>query len=807
MPIVPDAARIDASLSRYRQFDPKVPVYFATPADRPHIHRFYDTSPISPSGRYLAVTELPYEDRLPVPGDSARVVVVDLHSGREIYGSATTAWDMQVGAHAQWGAGDDCLFFNRLDNWQPFGAKVDPTTGSEQRLSQSVYMVSHSGEKALTPDLRKIALVQVGYGVNVPDIEHLRNIGAPAEDGLFETDTRTGASRLLVSLAEIADRLRSLGIAPNLDTGGLYGFHVKWNRDDSRIMFIVRWLAASESRRRTKNYLITMNADGSGIEVPVDARRWLGGHHPNWCPDGENILMNLRFPPPSRLAPVAIRAGRIARKLHLPTRNRLHFATFRFDGANFTRVAPPLAGSGHPSLHPDRRHLLTDAYPYEAVAFGDGTVPLRLVDLARYEERALVRIRTKPNCSGPDGELRIDPHPAWDRSHCWIAFNACPNGVRQVLLADLSACLSVAPHPAQTQSRPVACFSPSTQFENAGDALINRELIALAAEHARVEVDIGRCPPAFMRALNLQAVAGIKVHRRALDLFARMLAQRLRGQQVYYFLSPGGYHGGEHASATTALKTAAIALLHRAGIKVCLVGVSHENLDARAIALLRRRVPYLHKHLVRDVRTRAYCKALGIRVDGLIPDLAFGAAHKATPVSSRDRSLALSFRCDRPPDAATLIEKAVFALDAAIDRTTSFRFVAQVARDVEPLRCLSEKLQARGARTVAFVNIWEDVESCLAAYTGCFAVVSNRLHALLAGALQGAIPIAAVNPDADAKIAGVMETIGLGEQVFDIGDMEGLLRALREQRSSPPDLCMQHALLRETFASIFGEAR
>jgi len=804
MQIAPDAARIGATLPRYRQFDPEVPVYFATPVDRPHIHRFYDTSPLSPSGRYLAATELPYEDRLPAPGDSARVVVIDLHSGEEIYGSATAAWDMQVGAHAQWGAGDDCLFFNRLENWQPFGVKIDLLTGSEQRLSQSIYMVSHNGEKALTPDLRKIALVQAGYGVTVPDIEHLRNTGAPTDDGVFEIDTRTGASRLLVSLAEIADRLRSLGIAPNLEKGGLYGFHVKWNRDDSRIMFIVRWLAASEIRRCTKNYLVTMNADGSGIEVPIDARRWLGGHHPNWCPDGENILMNLRFPPPSRLAPVAFRAEQVARRLHLPTPNRLHFATFRFDGGSASKVAAPLSGSGHPSLHRDGRYLLTDAYPYENVAFGDGTVPLRLIDLERNEERALVRIRTKPNFSGPDGELRVDPHPAWDRSHRWVAFNAWPDGVRQVLLADLSACLSAMPLPPQARSQPVACFSPRTQFENVGDALINRELIALVAEHAQVEVDIGRCPPAFARALNLPSIAGAKVHRTALSLFTHMLAQRLQGRQVYYFLSPGGYHGGEHASATTVLKTTAIAALHRAGIKVCLVGVSHENLDDGAVALLRRRVPYLHKHLVRDARTRAYCEALGIRVDGLIPDLAFGAASHIRPEPGRGRTLALSFRFDRFPDAASLIEKAVLVLDAGLPSDMAFRFVAQVARDVEPLRGLSEKLRAKGTRTIEFADVWDNVDRCLAAYAGCYAVVSNRLHALLAGALQGAVPLAAIKSDADAKIVGLMED--LAQHVMDIGDTDGLVRTVYAPRSSPLDLCKQHAQLRETFASIFGEA-
>jgi hypothetical protein len=82
-------------------------------------------------------------------------------------------------------------------------------------------------------------------------------------------------------------------------------------------------------------------------------------------------------------------------------------------------------------------------------------------------------------------------------------------------------------------------------------------------------------------------------------------------------------------------------------------------------------------------------------------------------------------------------------------------------------------------------------------------VVSNRLHALLAGALQGAVPLAAIKPDADAKIAGLMED--LEQSVIDIGDTDGLMRAVRAPR--PLDLCKQHAQLRETFASIFGQAR
>jgi hypothetical protein len=72
------------------------------------------------------------------------------------------------------------------------------------------------------------------------------------------------------------------------------------------------------------------------------------------------------------------------------------------------------------------------------VAFGDGTVPIRLVDLVDGTDTTLVRIRTEPMMARATGALRVDPHPAWDRSYTRIAFNACPDGRRQVFVADLS---------------------------------------------------------------------------------------------------------------------------------------------------------------------------------------------------------------------------------------------------------------------------------------------------------------------------------------------------------------------------------
>lgn len=100
-----------------------------------------------------------------------------------------------------------------------------------------------------------------------------------------------------------------------------------------------------------------------------------------------------------------------------------------------------LVGSGHPTVHPDGRHLLTDSYTWEKVAFGDGSVPLRWIDLKTGEERTAVRINARLPAEDRDAVLRVDLHPAWDRTWRYVAFNACPEGVRRVFVADMAPLL------------------------------------------------------------------------------------------------------------------------------------------------------------------------------------------------------------------------------------------------------------------------------------------------------------------------------------------------------------------------------
>lgn len=414
---------ISGRFKAYDRFGPKVPVWCITPRPLERcIHRFFDSSPVSPSGRYVALTRLPDESRPPFAGEPADVVVVDLATAEWSAVASTRGYDTQLGAQVQWGRNDRELYFNDMDvkRWRPFAVRMDPLAGTKVALEGSVYMVSPDGARLASPCLLRTALTQGGYGVVAPAAALPVNGPADDSDGLYITDAESGRCALLASFARICESVADLKSDVTGSAGALYGFHVKWNAQGTRLMFVVR-LRRGEGQGHgegplTKNYVVTMNADGSDIRLALPAAIWArGGHHPNWCPDGEHIIQNLKL-----------------------DGSRLQFVRYRYDGSGLGAVAPTIDGGGHPTLHPDGRHLLTDAYLGEKATFGDGTTPLRWIDIETGTETALVRIRTKPLDAGPMNVLRVDPHPAWDRPCRRVVFNACPDGRRRVFVADLS---------------------------------------------------------------------------------------------------------------------------------------------------------------------------------------------------------------------------------------------------------------------------------------------------------------------------------------------------------------------------------
>lgn len=421
---------LDRHFPRYREFEPAVPAWCVTPERRGCIHRFFDTSPISPSGRYLAVFQFPFEDRQPGPGEHGNVCLIDLETGTDSIVAETCGWEPQMGANLNWGGSDNELFFNDVDTatWKPFAWKVDPLGGARQRMEGTVYHASPDGRWLISANLATMRRTQPGYGVVVPDGFARWNRGPSSDDGFTLTDTRTGKARLLVSIRDLLEKAAPRVQLDNPGEVEIYGFHSKFNPQGDRLMLSLRWFPVQKEPLwnmfqrdfyAVRYAWVTLRLDGNEMHCAIGPEQWeKGGHHATWFPDGRRISMNL----------------------NIDREDSVRFVQVNADGSGLRKMLDQVWGSGHPTVHPDGRHLLTDTYTWERHAFGDGTVPLRWVDLRTGSDRPLLRIPTAQPC--PDGVMRVDPHPAWDRTWRYVAFNGFIDGTRRVLVADLQGVMS-----------------------------------------------------------------------------------------------------------------------------------------------------------------------------------------------------------------------------------------------------------------------------------------------------------------------------------------------------------------------------
>ncbi|MEM1099709.1 MAG: hypothetical protein AAGH92_13085 [Planctomycetota bacterium] len=426
---------------QYTDFDPLVPIRCVTPDIPGCIHRFFDTTPISPSGRYLAVFQVPTEDRLPRPGETAAIHVVDLQAGTTWQVATTQGWEPQLGPHLNWGGDDHTLFFNDVDveTWEPHSVRIDPLADEPglhaERFDGTVYHASPDGRWLASADLRAMARTQRGYGVVVPDAVVPRRIGFGVDDGLWLTCTATGRRKLVVTIADLmraAASKRLEGRDP--DAFEAYGFHSKFSPCGRRLLFTVRWIEHDpdgpafdwiQNRKPELRFTVftmtlgDVEADGfpeiTDLVAAIGDEQWeKHGHHVNWLPDGSGLTTNLRI-----------------------DRAEMRFVRCGVDGTDLREVVPGAIGSGHPSVHPTANHFLTDVYAHEDLAFGDGTTPLRWIDVESGEERCVARYPSRTPAQDHDPALRLDPHPAWDRTWTHVAFNAFLDGTRRVMVADM----------------------------------------------------------------------------------------------------------------------------------------------------------------------------------------------------------------------------------------------------------------------------------------------------------------------------------------------------------------------------------
>ncbi len=233
------------------------PIRQITRGPKFHWFAYYDKLQFSPDNRFVLCNQSAFENRSPQPDDVIKVGMIDLQDGdRWIELGESRAWCWQQGCMLQWlpGSASEVLWNDREGDRYVCHI-LDTRTGAKRTLPHPVYAVSPDGSWGIAPSFSRLQDMRPGYGyAGIPD--PFRDQLAPAETGIFRVDLKTGAQKLLLSLADIA-RFPFQSDSP---AQAKHWFnHLLVNPDGTSFVFLHRWRTGDGPHL---THMIRADADG-----------------------------------------------------------------------------------------------------------------------------------------------------------------------------------------------------------------------------------------------------------------------------------------------------------------------------------------------------------------------------------------------------------------------------------------------------------------------------------------------------------------------------------------------------------------
>lgn len=244
-----------------------LPVQRLTSGDKQHWFGYYDKFQIDPSGRFALAMEVDTFRRSPTITDTVKIGLIDLeheNSWKQI--GTSTAWGWQQGCMLQWmpGSEEEVIWNDREGNH--FISRIYNTrTGKMRTLPKAIYTVSPDGTFAVGTEFNRIQYMRPGYGyAGIPD--PYENEKAPAAIGVYKMDIKTGASELIVSIADIAAIPTKDGPIP--DKYSHYFNHLLISPDNKRFIFLHRYKDLKPAPGASGGFItrmFTANVDGTDL--------------------------------------------------------------------------------------------------------------------------------------------------------------------------------------------------------------------------------------------------------------------------------------------------------------------------------------------------------------------------------------------------------------------------------------------------------------------------------------------------------------------------------------------------------------
>ncbi len=298
------------------------------------------------------------------------------------------------------------------------------------------------------------------------------------------------------------------------------------------------------------------------------------------------------------------------------------------------------------------------------------------------------------------------------------------------------------------------------QDDNIGDAILRRRALRSLRTLGPVDLFVGGASSSFLSAMGIETTDRLEVSR--VRWLLRLYAAGLRGDALLAF-NPGEVRPDRKA-AMAHLSLIPYQLIGRlTGARSARLGVAIRGSGRLAMLPIRFSIRLTSLNTWRDTETarrlpagRASC------------DWAFDEGPGPDGATGPRGVLAISYRGDRPPLSDRVVE--TLRLLSARTHLEPAVFV-QARRDNEAARSLASRL---GCTLLP----WQDGDShaeqeaqVRELLSRSRIVVSDRIHALIVGVSEGAVPVAILDRP-DQKIDRHMAPAGLGGRVLEIQDGE-----------------------------------
>jgi len=387
------------------EFAPSLSIRRLSPSGRHFFSGYYDTPLVDAGSSRLLVHETAFCEREPGPEDAATLGWLDQRSDTQEFHplASTTAWNFQQGAFLQWvGPETERVFWNQIEPGKPLqSCSLDLRSGERRNYDRAVANLSRDGRHGLSLSFARLYDFRPGYGYagqQDPNAE----TPAPEDDGIFLLDLESGASRLILSLADLARHVAEVVSGP---IGKVTANHLTFSPSGERFLGLARAPIQASKGHRWGTFAFVANRDGKDL-FPILPFGMISHYY--WEND-ERLLVWSEGPDGKQLYRVTLCPGRDSR---LET----------VDPGFFLR-------DGHMSLSPDGKWLLYDSYPDENRE--------QSLFLYRMDERrgfCLGKFAVAPFATG---QIRCDLHPRWNPDGRGFTFDSTHEGYRAVYACDL----------------------------------------------------------------------------------------------------------------------------------------------------------------------------------------------------------------------------------------------------------------------------------------------------------------------------------------------------------------------------------